>query len=201
MMQCEFEELTGIYLTIDHYRAVEGVYVVDTTYANKQEFCQAYKENRDGLADRIARSVSISQMKSTRAHAETIKQAEDHAAELQAKVERLERELEREQEWKPYEMAQNVSRAEYEKLVKCGRVMTDEEAAQLVADEFGFQLSRIKIIRQVPTWEISRHNQLREVGEEERLPRYDATDWNYVRFDVNGWHYEMSNGSLRPFFC
>ena len=42
---------------------------------------------------------------------------------------------------------------------------------------------------------------LRLVGETERKPLYNATDFNYVRFDCAGWFYEMYNGELRKYYC
>jgi len=33
-----------------------------------------------------------------------------------------------------------------------------------------------------------------------REPLYCASDWNYARFDVNGWQYEMINGGLHQYY-
>jgi hypothetical protein len=127
-------------------------------------------------------------------------------SELTAKIKSLEAKLEREQEWEPYESDRNVKQSRYESLATAGgtRIMTDEEAVQLIEDEFGFNPARVTIIHQVSKEEVSRHRHVRKVGEIERLPLYNATDWNYIRFDVRGaagtWYYEMHNGELIQFF-
>ena len=83
--------------------------------------------------------------------------------------------------------------------------MSVEEAKQLVAGEFGFALDRIEIITTVHTYEVNKHQQLRKAAEYIRQPLYDATDWNYVRFNVRGagctWSYEMVNGELETYSC
>lgn len=122
----------------------------------------------------------------------------------EAQIAALEHDLELEEEWKPYECESNVKQAEYDDLEKdsCTEDLSDEKAAELIANEFGFAPDRIKIIREVGKYEISRHNRLRKVGAVERLPMYNATDWNYVRFNVRGnvtMCYEMFNGELRMY--
>ena len=101
--------------------------------------------------------------------------------------------------WMPYVDTKNVSQEEYDRLANSGGTidLDDESARQLVAREFGFDPSKIVIQRSVPQYEIDQHRRLRKVGEIAREPQYNATDWNYVRFDVCGWEYEMYNGSLK----
>ncbi len=60
-------------------------------------------------------------------------------------------------------------------------------------------VAKIKIIRTVPICQINRHRQGRRIGEEERLPLYNATDWNYIRFDCGMMQYELYDGDLRFF--
>jgi hypothetical protein len=113
------------------------------------------------------------------------------------KAKRLERQLEKEQEWKPYTDERLVPQLMYDQLSKFGRKMTDDEATEWIASEFGFDPAKIQIIRTMDTYEINRHNQLRKVGEIDRSPYYDATDWYYVYFTVAGWVYEAYNGSIQ----
>lgn len=105
-------------------------------------------------------------------------------------------------------MAQN----RYEELlVSCTgqngdpHVMSEAEARQLVAEEFGFSLEKIEIVTTVHTYEVNKHRQLRKAAVYTRQPLYDATDWNYVRFNVRGagstWMYEMVNGELETYSC
>ncbi len=137
---------------------------------------------------------------------EETKAAKQEAAkvtELTAKIKRLEAELEREREWKPHESDRNVKQADYERLANGGgtTIMTDDQAKQLIAEEFGFIPARITILHSVDKEEIDRHRRCRKVGEFERLPCYNATDWNYIRFDCANGSYEMDNGQLSQFYC
>ena len=58
--------------------------------------------------------------------------------------------------------------------------------------------------RTVAKEQINRFHRIRRVGEYERKPLYNASDWNYIRFDVEAPHgttsYEMHNGELQFFF-
>ena len=80
--------------------------------------------------------------------------------------------------------------------------MTDDEAADMIAKEFGFVRESISIVRWVPVYEINRHNRLRQIGQKSRQPRFAAWDWNYIRFNVTAnvaRAYEMVDGNLIPF--
>lgn len=57
----------------------------------------------------------------------------------------------------------------------CAEAITEEAARVKVREEFGFEASRVKIIG---------------------TPYYDATDWNFIRFDCAGWHWLMNNGGI-----
>lgn len=57
----------------------------------------------------------------------------------------------------------------------CAEAITEEAARVKVCEEFGFEASRVKIIG---------------------TPYYDATDWNFIRFDCAGWHWLMNNGGI-----
>ncbi len=58
----------------------------------------------------------------------------------------------------------------------CSEEITEEAARVKVCEEFGFEASRVKIIG---------------------TPYYDATDWNFIRFDCAGWHWLMVNGNIQ----
>ena len=93
--------------------------------------------------------------------------------------------------------------ADYKALATAGgtRVMTEQEATNLIAFEFGFDPSKITILHSVDKEEINHQRGCRKVGEFAREPVYNATDWNYIRFDCSNWHYEMYNGQLHQFYC
>lgn len=190
MMIKEFTELTGIRPSADLYKAIEAAYYEFD--GDKAEFCKAYKENTDGLADRIQYQANDEARRTATEQSVQIKK-------LHAKVKALETLLEREQEWKPYVDTNNYEQARYDELRKAGRVMTDDEAKDLLYNEFGFAREKVTIYHSIPIYEVNRHRQLRKVGETERLPLYDATDWNYIRFDCGCMTYELINDELCPF--
>ena len=105
-----------------------------------------------------------------------------------------------------------MTQADYESLLACctgdhgdPHVMSEGEARMLVAEEFGFNPERVEIITTVHTYEVNKHRQLRKAAAYTRQPLYNATDWNYVRFNVRGagctWMYEMINGELETYSC
>ena len=204
MMIEEFEQRTGFYPTLVQYEAIERAYM--DFDGDKDAFCKAYKKNADGMAERIQREVNMATFKAQR----------DQAAELtrrDAEIERLKKKLDLELEWKPSEgTGTGMSQDRYESLLaSCTNrsgdphVMSEDEARLLVAEEFGFAPERIEIVTIVHTYEVNKHHQLRKAAAYVRQPLYDATDWNYVRFNVRGagctWMYEMVNGELETYSC
>ena len=75
--------------------------------------------------------------------------------------------------------------------------MSDEQAKDLLYNWYGFARDKIKICHNVPVYEVNRHRLLRKVGELDRPPLYNATDWNYIRFDCGCMGYELYNDNLR----
>ena len=55
-MMTEFEELTGFYPSADMYDAIDLEY--SEFSGDKYAFCEAYKANKDGLAERIQQRAS-----------------------------------------------------------------------------------------------------------------------------------------------
>ena len=106
--------------------------------------------------------------------------------------------------WIPFDDKNNVSQKNYDDLLYCGatRELTDKEAIDLVCEEFGFDREKVSIVRSIGVYEIERNSRrLRKIGETDRKPIYNATDWNYVRFNCANWYYEMYNGELHKYFC
>ena len=203
MMYSEFTERTGFYPTRDLYHAIEEAYMEFD--GDKDAFCKAYRENQDGMASAIAhdaemREFLLCERENRRArieHDQNVRQIE----RLEQKVKELEARLEREMEWKPRELDTAMSQADYDKLAadSTAKHLTTEEAADLIAREFGFDREKIGIVRQLHKTEVNRHHGLRVVGAVQRDPLFDAWDWNYIAFKVNGnvtLHYEMVNGEL-----
>ena len=199
MMLEEFESRTGFYPTHDLYSRIEAAYM--ESGLDKDDFCAAYKENRDGIAEAIAREAAFDKIA-------TAARMENEIKKLQDQVAHLTKQLDRELEWKPYELSDNVPQADYERLAagaesgRCAHYMTDEEAIRWICDEFDFDPAKVTIIHEVPEYEINRHSQLRKTGKMyDRRPVYCATDYHYIRFNTKRWFYEVWNGQLRPFYA
>ena len=190
MMIQEFEELTGLHPTAMEYAVIEELYY--DFNGDKREFCKKFTAKENALLN-VARMVA-SETKSDLDKA--LKDAAETKADLEAKVKRLEAQLEREQEWKPWTNKDAVTQEDYDHLRRAGREMTDDEAKDWIATEWGFDRSKINICRKMKTFERNRHSALRQVGEVDRDPYYDATDWYYVFFRVCGMEYEAYNGTL-----
>lgn len=192
MMIHEFEQLTGFHPTTDLYKAIEHAYM--NFNGDKDEFCKAYVENRDNLASRITRAVD-------EANRELYLKVNSTIRELEKQNAKLTKKLEAEQEWKFYEDTDNVTQADYEKLAGAGGTeeMDDDKAKALLYDWYGFAAEKVEILHAVPVYEVNRHRVFRKVGDRKRTPLYNATDWNYIRFDCGLMSYELSNGELRMF--
>ncbi len=188
----EFEKLTGFYPTAELYAQIEAAYI--DFDGDKVKFCKAYKKNEGGIAERIRREVDMQHINAQRKVEGTHKAMEERIAEL-------EKTLEREQEWQPYENTDNVQQSDYERLANQSDTerMSDEKAKDLLYEWYGFAKEKIKIHHSVPVYEVNRHRRLRQVGELDRSPLYNATDWNYIRFDCGCMSYEFYNDNLRPY--
>lgn len=196
MMMREFEEMTGIYPTATMYKAIEAAYMEFD--GDKKAFCKAFLANKDGMASRIQHSCNMAEFKAA-------SDAETQIAKLKKQVEDLKAQLEREQGWAPYEDEHNVKQIKYEQLAasRFTKELSDEEAVDMIASDFGFDRSKIVIVHEVPKYEINRNRALRKVGTYERKALYNATDWNYILFNIRGnctMGYEMYNGELRMYW-
>lgn len=125
----------------------------------------------------------------------------DRLKQAEKEIDSLKQQLDAELEWKDYEITENVRQDGYDKLVKQSgtRFLTDEEAKDILYDWYGFAKEKLVIQKTVPVYQINRHRCLRKTGEVERRPVYNATDWNYIRFDCGGMSYELYNDSLNLF--
>ena len=195
MMMQEFTDRTGFEPMHDEYKAIEEAYY--SFNGNKDEFCADWMKNGGPEKIAEARAKKIEQLNSRileldRQLRQTSEQYENRIADLKNK-------LDREQEWKLYEDKDNFQQEKYEELRSAGRVMSDEEAKDLLYDWYGFAKEKVTILHSIPKYEVNRHRQLRVIGEIERLPLYEATDWNYIRFDCGCMCYELVNDQLNPY--
>lgn len=193
----EFTERTGFYPTYEHYKFIEKSYM--DFDGDKDAFCKAYKANENGLAERIARAADRDFEKKAEAGKKAYARMEERIARQAYIINDLQSQLDAELEWTPCEDAgTRMTQRDYVKLRedRFTKTMTDEEAANFIAEELGFKAERVKIIRKAETYEVNKHRRMRVAETYEREPLYESTDWNYVRFDVYGMTYEYVNGQL-----
>ena len=201
MMIHEFTELTGFEPSMEEYAKIEQQYYEFD--GDKKAFCKNFLQNGSVQKMYDKRLETIRQLRSTMMENE--KELRQAMKEKDAMIARLEADLEREQEWQPFEDEHNVSQAAYEKLEAAGaRELSDDEAADMIAEEFGFDRSKIQIVHEVKKWEINRHRRCRTVGTIPRKALFEAWDWNYIVFNVRGnvtHGYEMHNGELQLYYA
>ena len=209
MMMSEFIERTGFQpLPFEYAKIEEAYYNFD---GDKDAFCRAFVKADGEKKVYQARAAEIDRLNGKilemdRASKRDSEVYEKRIADLQAQ-------LDKELEWKPSEgTGTNMTQADYESLLACctgdhgdPHVMSEGEARMLVAEEFGFSPEKIEIVTTVYTYEVNKHRQLRKAATYTRQPLYNATDWNYVRFNVRGagstWMYELVNGELKTYSC
>lgn len=75
-------------------------------------------------------------------------------------------------------VAFQIGREKYQ-VNNCDEEIPEEAARIKVCEEFGFEASRIKIIG---------------------TPYYEATDWNFIRFNCAGWAWLMANGAIKQVY-
>ncbi|WP_050619044.1 hypothetical protein [Intestinimonas massiliensis (ex Afouda et al. 2020)] len=198
MMMSEFVERTGFQPTADEYDQIESAYYAFD--GDKDAFCKAFVEQGGEMKIYKARANEIARLRSQMSEIE--KEHKKEVADRDRRINELTAELDRELEWKPSDGAgTNMEQKRYEELAKYGKAMTDEEAKAFIADECGFDPEKIRILHEVNTYEVNKHRRLRKSGTFDRAPVYEATDWNYVRFDCACFMYELVNGELRFYCC
>lgn len=120
--------------------------------------------------------------------------------DLKTKIDSLTKELEKEQEWKPYVDENAFSDKAYANIANNGTPpVSDKEAVQFISEHFGFDKTKITIRRMKPIYEINRHQQVRQIGSAVRNPYIFASDWNYICFSSMGTNYEIQNGTIFPY--
>lgn len=190
MLRTEFEKLTKIYPSTETYKVIEQFYA--EYVGDKYDFCNAYTKNIGGLAEKIQKAVNNERIAEEQKAEKAQKMYERRIAELEKALEQVQR-------WKPYVDTNNVPQETYEKLIHAGgtKYLTEEAAKALLFDWYGFSKEEITIHTEIPKYEVNRDKLLRKVGTIDRRPAYNATDWNYIRFDCKLMAYEVCDGNLR----
>lgn len=192
MMMNEFTERTGIEPTAEEYGMIEEMYYEFN--GEKNDFCRDFVEKNRMLE--VQREIVAAVREKVEDLRKDLVATDKELHTARNQIARLEAQLEREQEWKPWTNKDAVTEEDYNRLFNTGYKMNDDTAKDWIADEWGFDRSKIRINRKMKTFEVNRHSQLRQVGEIDRAPYYEATDWYYVFFTVCGMDYEAYNGSL-----
>jgi len=196
MLREEFENLTEVYVTPDIYKHIEEEYY--KFGGDKTDFCQAYKTNKDGLAQKIQKAAIEGQNESLK----KIHEKDLEIFQLKADTERLKKEVEKEEEWRLYVEKDNISQEEYKDLASCSStaVLSDEEAKDFLHRLYGFDPDSVMIVHNVDVLQINRHGKTRIVGSVPRTPCYSASDWYYIRFDAGNYCWEATGShGLTPF--
>ena len=204
MMLSEFVERTGFEpLAFEYAKIEEAYYDFD---GDKDAFCKAFVQGDGERKIYHARAAEIDRLNGR--ILEMDKAAKKDGEEYERRLAFFQAELDKEQEWKPYEDTHNVTQAQYTDLAEsvpggAARYMTDAEALDWVCSEFGFDRSKVTILHEIDGYEVNRHNRLRRTGKKiDRRPIYCATDYHYIRFNVGrgAWQWEAWNGQIRPFW-
>ena len=193
MMISEFIDRTGFEPTAKEFEKIEEAYYGFD--GDKDAFCTAFVKGDGGKRICKARALEIEQLKSTLMEIE--KQYKKEIEDREIRISKLSADLDRELGWKPcFDAGTNMEQSRYESLARSGKEMTDEEAKKFIAEECGFSQDKVTVLHEVNTFEVNKHGQLRKSGTFARIPVYEATDWNYVRFNCAGFMYEIVNGNL-----
>lgn len=194
MMMSEFIERTGFEPMAEEYSWIESKYYEFS--GDKDAFCKDFVKN--GGIDKLIRQRADTitavkqQLKEMECSLEDIQKA--HKKD----IEELRAALDAELEWRPSGCGTEMEQEKYEELsFSAGtRILTEQDAKDLIYKEFGFAPEKIQIINTVHTYEVNKHYQIRPAEKYDRKPVYNASDWNYIRFNCAGLKYEMVNGAL-----
>ncbi len=207
----EFTDRTGFYPDDALFKAIESRRLFAAK--DKEIFCKAYKENKSGLAEAIQREANTAIRRTEQGYTAKLARLTRQLDETQKDLAEAYKEFNKELEWRPYySYGSDMSQEEYNELEEiCTgmdgelKAMSEAEAKELIAEEFGFSPDKIEIVDAVHTYEINRHGELRKASEYKRPPLYGSSDHNYIRFNVRCaatiWHYEMINGELEEYCC
>lgn len=199
MEKSEFIKRTGFEPMDEEYRKIEELYYQFN--GDKDSFCKCFVENGGILDFYNARADTIQELEDKLR--ELAEQSEHMETVLNQEIKKLKDELDQELEWKPCSGGTNMDQEKYVDLLTAGgtEVLTEEAAKEVIYHEYGFDPNKISIVSSVSIYEANRHHRMRVSKQFDRKAVYNATDWNYIRFDCASWMYEMINGELRSYVC
>ena len=198
MMMSEFVERTGFEPMPEEYEQIEDAYYHFN--GSKDDFCKSWLADSGILKAAQARAEKINQLRSELLELDRANRMETD--DYERRIEQLKAQLDRELEWELCaDAGTRMSQRAYEDLAGAGTAMTDEEAKAFIANECGFDPEKVVILHEVSTYEVNKYRQLRPAARFTRQPIYNATDWNYIRFDCACFMYELVNGELHFYSC
>ena len=199
MMMDEFTERTGFEPTFEEYLQIEQAYY--NFDGNKNVFCREFVEKKAALWFYRSRAKKIEQLQCQLLEREQAHQLA--IAQYEYQIKQLQTALDSELDWMPCNGGTNLGQGRYERLYNAPdtKALTEQQAKDFIARECGFDPSRVSICTQAATYEVNKHRQMRVANQFERPPVYNATDWNYVRFNCAGTMYELINGELNFYTC
>lgn len=195
----EFEVLTGFHPSTAHYEVIEQDY--NSSQLDKYEYCEAYKADKDGIAERLARLADKCAWERDNKHADELKASFTEIKLLHDRLAEAKAQLDRELDWQPAkDIGTNMSEHEYQLLADDTAPMSELDAIRRIAQECGFDMSCIHLVQTVETFDKNKYGKCRVSGSYSRLPVWASTDWNYIRFQVCGNQWEIVNGELMPYY-
>ena len=199
MEKTEFIKRTGFEPMEEEYKKIERLYYGFD--GDKDAFCKHFVASGGVQNFLCKRADTILALEDELR--KVVENREKQAKSLEAEIEKLKEELDKELEWRPCSGGTNMPQIRYEELLHTSGVelLSESEAKQLIYEEFGFAPEKVTIISSVSTYEANRHGHMREEKTYERVPLYYASDWNYIRFDCARWMYEMVDGGLHSYNC
>lgn len=181
MLLSEFLGKTGFEPTTDEYEKIESAYY--NYKGDKNQFCKDFVK-KGGIAHFAKKRLML------------ITILEQQLDEKNTELQKLEKQLEDEQEWRPADKGTNMDQEEYSRLKEIGNVLTVAEAKEFILKACAFEPHSIQIKSTAALLEKNRHNKYREINHYDRIPIYADEGHNYIRFDTGDNQYEMINGNF-----
>ena len=202
----EFEVLTGFHPPMSLYEVIERDY--ESSNLDKYEYCEAYKTDKGGMAERLAQIADkLAWEQTDRATKELnrlrkeLTDTQARLTETQTRLTETQTRLDRELDWQPAtDIGTNMSEHDYQLLADDTAPMSELDALRRISQECGFDMSCIQLVPTVETFEVNKHRKCRVSGTYSRQPVWASTDWNYIRFNVCDLQWEFVNGDLRQYF-
>ena len=195
----EFEVLTGFHPSTAHYEVIEQDY--NSSQLDKYEYCEAYKTDKDGIAERLARLADKCAWERDNKHADELKASFTEIKLLHDRLAEAKAQLDLELDWQPAtDIGTNMSEKEYAELADDEPPLSDLEAIRRVHKECGFDMAYIQIVTTVQTFDKNKHGKCRVSGTYSRQPVWASSDWNYIRFNVADMQWEIVNGELQAYY-